>query len=168
MLLRIILTIVIVFIVRFGCPLLQTLAKEVGLGDVAGGDAGDEQIEEADQGHQNADSRVNRVIRVEEQQGHEDHEHALAVEEGEELEVLEHALPLELCDEKQAGEGEQVDGQYVEEGVRWPVILRKVGEADDGRCAKPQDGQKVEDMCDIVQAGAIHLLIILIFHLINI
>ena len=166
MLIGIVLAIVII-LVRVGRVILR-LAEKGGRSDGSRRQTHDQQVEEADKTHQDGDRRVHRILRIEQKQGHKDHKEALAVEKAEELEVLEHALPLELRDEQKPGERNQVEGQDVEEGVRRRVLLAKVGEADHGCGAKAEDYEEVEDVSDVVETGTIHLLIILICHHINI
>ena len=108
--------IVVVLGSRFSCIILH-FAEEVGRRDGTWGDAHDEQVEETDQGHQNGHGRVDWVLCVEEEQGDEDHEESLSIQEAQELEVFEHSLPLELGNEEQSSEWEQIEGQNVEEGV---------------------------------------------------
>ena len=81
------------------------------------------------------------------------------------MEVLEHALPLELGNEEQPSEWEHIKGQNVEEGVRGSVIFTEVRETDDSCGAETEYDEEVEDVCDVVEAVVIHLLIILICHL---
>ena len=158
---------ILIILVRLGRVLLR-LPEKAGRSDRPWSQTHDQEVEEAYQGHQDRDRSVHRIRRIEQKQGHKDHEETLAVEKTEELEVLQHALPLKLRDEQQPGKRNQVEGQDVEEGVRWGVVFAKVGEADDCGGAKAEDYEEVEDVSDVVETGAIHLLIILICHLINI
>ena len=166
MLVSVILAIVIVVVLRswFSCVILR-FAEDAGRGDGPWGDTHDEEVEEADKGHQDGHGCVDRVLCVEEEQGDEDHEESLSIQEAQELEVLEHALPLELSNEEQPSKREQIDGQNVEEGVWGRVIFTEVGEADDSCGAEAENDEKVEDVSDVVEAVAVHLLIILICHL---
>ena len=81
------------------------------------------------------------------------------------MEVLEHALPLELGNEEQSSKRKQIEGQNVEEGVRGRVIFTEVRETDNSSGAESEYDEKVEDVSDVVEAVPIHLLIILICHL---
>ena len=162
----VILAIVVVVVLGswFSCLILH-FAEEVRRSDGTWGDAHDEQVEEADEGHQNGHGRVDWVLCVKEEQGDEDHEKSLSIQEAQELEVLEHALPLELGNEEQPSEWEQIEGQNVEEGVRGRIIFTEVRETDDSCGAEAEYDEKVEDVSDVVEAVAVHLLIILICHL---
>ena len=79
------------------------------------------------------------------------------MKESQELEVFKDRLILNLRHKEQPSEWEQVARQDVKEWIGRRVIFGEIGEPDDSGSTKAEYDEEVQNVHDVVEAGAINI-----------
>lgn len=143
--------------------LLGSISKQQVGDPTTGQFAHGHEVEETHEGHHHRDSCVHWELRVEEQEGDEDHEEALAVKETKELAVFDDAMILELCGGKEGCQREEVESQQVEEGVLRCLVCTEISKADDSRSTEAEDGEEVKDVEYVDEAFLVDVTVVSCF-----